>query len=1293
MSGTAGYLTKQVHIFYCSADEDLQIRNELDKQLNVLKSSGWVQSWHEGEILPGVERDREVERQLNAADIILLFVSAHFLSSERCYPQMQVALRRHENKQAIVIPLLIRPVNWQDSPLGTFRILPENGLPVTQWNNRDEALYTIANEIQMVVKTLLKGVYLASIPADSSFVLRLQRDLEERGILVWSTSKEQKSDREKMQRMIRASHILGLIVSPSIKHARSLKEELRIANMYQKRIVPLWVAGNTWQESAPQELIEHSYLDGRTSEEYGNALEKIVTLYKRVATLHESVKLDSSIFRSPTTPLLEPRNPYKALNPFTTSDEDIHDFFGREQLTNELVEAIREMLTIKNTERFLTVIGPSGAGKSSVVMAGLLPRLRQGGQGVLSGSENWVYLTPMRPGPCPVEALSLVLAYEWPGVPDKAIYEDLDAEDARGLYRQASRLMKSPKTKVVLVVDQFEELFTLSSEQEKQRFIDLLVAAATDSQSPVIVIVTLRADFYDRPMNYTELLKLIQAHSRLAPPMDIDELRAVIEKPAALPDVQVSFDEDLVGDLLFEIRGQAGALPLLEFTLDQLFQRRRGQQLTRQAYEEIGGVKGALSKHAEETYATLPSEEHRQLARTLFLRLIVPGVTEQDTTRRKATLSELDLPDPKQKAIIKEVADIFVNKRLLTTNKVGGTETIEVSHEALIREWKRLNEWMREARDDILFQKALSEDVTAWEQHKQPRERLYRGTQLKDALEWARHNTPSEREEAFLRASRERRIHSVLGLVVVVLLLVSSAGVAGWFYLTQPPDPTLVRTLQDNIDGSLRYCINKAPSGSKITFAQGLRGTIKLIGSLEFVSGKQLTILGPGADLISISSGATDSNIHISEGATLKISGLSFKNSRTRAFAFLYNEGTLTVTRSIISDNQTTSNTSSYGGGIENYTTGTLTVEDSLISNNLASADLDRGRGGGIHNEGKLTVIRSTFSNNSASSSGFYAWGGGLLNYNTGIATVTDSTFSGNSASGKLGSQGGGIENEGTLTVTDSTFSGNSAGGQQGQGGGIQNDGKLTVIHSTFSNNSASGIYSFGGGIVNTETLIVTDSTFSRNKSSGKQGGQGGGIDNEGKLTAINSTFWGNTATGGSDYGGGGISFADFNLDSNKKVPFAANIQFCTLYGNSSSAGGGIWVDPQASGHLMLSSNLIAANRASAGPDIEGVLISGGYNLVENAAGAPGLNASTDRQVALADLKIAAMLGNNGGPTQTVLLLQGSLAIDVVPQQLCNLTFTDINDHKVTITTDQRGEPRPDGSENACDIGAYESSY
>ena len=179
----------------------------------------------------------------------------------------------------------------------------------------------------------------------------------------------------------------------------------------------------------------------------------------------------------------------------------------------------------------------------------------------------------------------------------------------RGLYWYASKLVPSSEVKVVLIADQFEELFTQTTdEKERKHFIDLLVTAATEPHSPIIVIMTMRADFSDRPMQYPDLYHLIDAHHCSVLGMDYHDLRDVIMQPAAQPDVQITFEGDLVGDLLFESTKTTGALPLLEFTLEQLFRQRHGHLLTLQTYRELGGVKGALTKHAEETYAALPSE-------------------------------------------------------------------------------------------------------------------------------------------------------------------------------------------------------------------------------------------------------------------------------------------------------------------------------------------------------------------------------------------------------------------------------------------------------------------------------------------------------------------------------------------------------------------------------------------------------------------------------------------------------------------------------------------------------------
>ena len=444
-------------------------------------------------------------------------------------------------------------------------------------------------------------------------------------------------------------------------------------------------------------------------------------------------------------PAFTPRNPYKGLHAFHGEDAD--DFFGRERLIAELLTMVGQHTDM--APRYLAILGPSGSGKSSVLLAGVLPRLREG---ALPGSEAWTYVQPLTPGAHPLESLAIALNNALPGSSLGALRADLD-DSPRGLHMLAGRLVRQPAARVVLVIDQFEELFTLAADEaERQHFIDLLVTAVSEPRGPLLVLLTLRADFMDRPMSYPTLVTLMDTHSKLIPPMGLEDLRSAIEKPAALPDVRLHFEGDLVGDLLFEVRGQAGALPLLQFTLDQLVTRRTGHLLTRSAYRDIGGVKGALARHAEGTFARLSSEEHRALARALFLRLIDPGATEQDTTRRRAALSELELPDARETALMRAVADAFIAARLLVTTENGGLITLEVSHEALIREWGRLADWLHEAREDIRMQQAISADAAEWGRRDRPSDNLYRGTLLGDARAWAARNRPSAEEWAFVEA-------------------------------------------------------------------------------------------------------------------------------------------------------------------------------------------------------------------------------------------------------------------------------------------------------------------------------------------------------------------------------------------------------------------------------------------------------------------------------------------------------------------------------------------------------------
>ena len=680
-------------------------------------------------------------------------------------------------------------------------------------------------------------------------------------------------------------------------------------------------------------------------------------------------------------------------------------------MVEKLVDIV-ELLVIEQPavpgKRLLVIIGPSGSGKSSLVMAGLLPKLQRG---ALPGSETWLYLGSMVPGKHPIEALGLTLATHFPDRSFTSIREDLEDDATRGLHRMTVHLLNlhqknQPGARVVLLVDKFEELFTQAeSEDERQRFIELLLTACSEPRGSLLVLLTMRADFYDRPMRYPDLFQLIDTQHLSLLSMEMNNLRKVIEQPAALPGVQLTFEGDLVDQLLAEIQGQVGALPLLQFTLDQLFQRRRGRQLTLSAYQEMGGVKGALSKHAEDTYATLPSDRHRELARSLFLRLIDPGMTEQDTTRRRAMLSELILDDPIQTRLLQETVDTFIVARLLTTNEIAGMITIEVSHEALIRVWKRLADWLREAREDIHLQQAISEDVVEWERRGMPRDRLYHGSQLKEASAWAKRHVPSRQEVAFLQASTRRRIQSALSVVIVVLLLLSTTGLASWFLLHQPVvvDPKLVTTSKDDGVGSLRWAIVTATAGSTITFDTSLRKSVIFLKSNDLTFTKNMTIRGTGAQSLAISGGKSGHIVRVLPGITIAIFDLSFINSDTgrTGVGFIKNEGTLTLTNSTVSGNRS----SDIGGGITNWYGGNLTLVNSTVSRNSAND------GGGIYNDtmSELTLLHSIISGNVASNSG-----GGIYDYEgrNHQSILISSTISGNTAH-----DGGGIFVDGSYPL------------------------------------------------------------------------------------------------------------------------------------------------------------------------------------------------------------------------------------------------------------------------------------
>jgi Protein kinase domain len=901
-----------------------------------------------------------------------------------------------------------------------------------------DALFSEGTALPFVISTeqtlTSRQIFLAASPADIALMAHLRADLQQQGAVVWTEDPigtyETRDQQDRVRQAIRAVDLVALIVSSQTRVSRPIKEYLQIAGYYQRRLVFFWMEG----EDIARLLLDAGgrpggieVIDAR-EDRYDEALDELVACPRENAALAEPVVAELAG---------EPRNPYKGLRPFT--QQDAADFFGREALIEELVDRVKTMLSISRSAalqvRLLPVIGASGSGKSSLVMAGLLPCLQQG---VLPNSENWIYLEPMVPGLHPLDTLTQRLAVCSPESREEIIREDLEEESARGLHLLARRLVKAPGQQVVLLVDQFEEVLTLT-EEERGHFLDLLLTAVTEPQGPVIVLLTLRADFYDRLGAYPALGQFIVEQQVMVWPMEPEELRAVIKRPAMLPDVQLTFEGNLVGDLLFEVQGQVGALPLLQFTLEQLFEQRKGHRLTLAAYREIGGVRGALSQHAERTYAALPSEEHRRLARALFVRLIDPGVSEQDSTRRRAPLSEFSLPDPTQTRLMREVIDTFIAARLLISNEVSGTSTIEVSHEALIREWPRLADWLVTNRNDILLQKAISEDTAEWIRRDRPNDRLYRGSQLTEAQVWSERTIPSVDEVAFLQsgvaareqeqterareeaeramqkrelslqrlAARRLRYLSSMAAVTAVVLAVGLIVSLVLYAQLQVSLPASVTNLNDHGPGSLREAIKNASPGSTISFSKNLKGTIALTSG-ELVINKNLIIAGPGSSLLSISGSEVSRVFNIQEGSTVAIFRVTVTKGRaTNAGGGILNNGELTLAESTVSECVSTA-----GGGIENG--GTLTITNSTISGNKADT-----QGAGIDNSGTLTILRSTVSHNIARLAGggivdgytlslenstvaynrtTSGYGGGLAFGDGGQASIFESTIYGNTA-------------------------------------------------------------------------------------------------------------------------------------------------------------------------------------------------------------------------------------------------------------------------------------------------------
>lgn len=462
--------------------------------------------------------------------------------------------------------------------------------------------------------------------------------------------------------------------------------------------------------------------------------------------------------------------PFKGLQYFDEKDTDL--FFGREQLTAKLVGRLRD-------SNFLAVVvGASGSGKSSIVRAGIIPALRKGeplADGTLppTDSRNWS-IHVITPTMHPLVALATELTRDVESVTATATLMDDLAREPRALYlylgrkatdvRQSAAMVAHPQSFVVrqhlLVIDQFEELFTLCNDDlEREQFVDNLLTAISDEAGGLVtIILTLRADFYAHLAQYPELREAVAQHQEYIGPMSVEEMHRAIEEPAkhhkAQDGMPWEFEPGLVDLMLRDVGDEPGALPLLSHALLETWKRRSGHSMTLKGYADSGGVRGAIAQTAETTYQALSSEQ-QTIARGIFLRLTEPGEGTEDT-RRRASFNEL-VPRDESAAVVRSVLVRLADARLIMT----GAESAEVAHEALIREWDRLREWLDEDREGLRLHRQLTEAAHDWELLERDPGALYRGARLAQAVEFAAANSTvlNEGERSFLKASVENAEH------------------------------------------------------------------------------------------------------------------------------------------------------------------------------------------------------------------------------------------------------------------------------------------------------------------------------------------------------------------------------------------------------------------------------------------------------------------------------------------------------------------------------------------------------
>lgn len=594
----------------------------------------------------------------------------------------------------------------------------------------------------------MKRVFISYSRRDKIFAERLARDLDDAGLVVWIDFRQITGGelwQNEIYRGIERSEFVIYCMSPASVESVWCNKEIAAAREQNKLIIPI--------------MVVDSYEDLQKSEALNWILNvhfiSFVNRYEQAYT-----ELLNALPGSRPVGVYDEFDPESAQNPFkgleAFQQTDAHFFFGRERMIQRGLKRMQET-------RFLAFVGASGSGKSSLVRAGILPALRDG---KIPASETW-RTALFTPGPRPMEALATRIIPYLEEDNTRTMERVIKNIQDLGIAKQYvdDMLKDAPKeSRLLIVIDQFEEVFTRASDAEAKPFIDILVKAAASTEVRLQFVLTMRADFFGSLSRYPALAQLFEQENMIiVTEMTAANIRRAIEGPVQA--VGLKYEDGLVDRILDDVRSQPGSLPLLQYALRQLFDKRQGAVLTHEAYDEVGGVRRALAQHAEEIYSKL-TDAQQETTRRLLLRLIEVG-DSGEATRRKVARAELQFDDIED-SHVDEVIDILTaadSRLLIASREISSSEDddskpiiwLEVSHEALIREWDRFKTWVSSRLEDLQYNTEIRKLSQDWVAGGRDSAYLLVGKRLTRAEVWIEDADANDTQRTFITASLQAR--------------------------------------------------------------------------------------------------------------------------------------------------------------------------------------------------------------------------------------------------------------------------------------------------------------------------------------------------------------------------------------------------------------------------------------------------------------------------------------------------------------------------------------------------------